>query len=37
MPPEAEGLAHAAAHAGYQIERTTIEAHGRCPACRAAA
>ena len=37
MPPEAEGLSQAAAHAGYQIERTTIEAHGRCPACRAAA
>ncbi|HEY1224283.1 MAG TPA: Fur family transcriptional regulator [Brevundimonas sp.] len=36
-PPEAEGLALAAAHAGYAIERTTIEAHGRCPACRAAA
>ena len=24
----------AAAGAGYVIERTTIEAHGRCPACR---
>ena len=32
----AGGLDHAAAHAGYVIERTTIEAHGRCPACRAA-
>ena len=27
----------AAAHAGYAIARTTIEAHGRCPACREAA
>ena len=29
----AEGLDAAAASAGYVIERTTIEAHGRCPAC----
>lgn len=27
----------AAAAAGYAIARTTIEAHGRCPACRDAA
>lgn len=27
----------AAADAGYAIARTTIEAHGRCPACREAA
>ena len=32
-PPEDEALARAAAAAGYVIERTTIEAHGRCPAC----
>jgi Fur family transcriptional regulator, zinc uptake regulator len=31
--PVAEGLERAAREAGYQIERTTIEAHGRCPAC----
>lgn len=30
----ADGLDGAAAKAGYAIERTTIEAHGRCPACR---
>ncbi|GAA0616228.1 Fur family transcriptional regulator [Brevundimonas kwangchunensis] len=30
----ADGLDGAAAKAGYVIERTTIEAHGRCPACR---
>ena len=35
-PGAAEGLSGAAAQAGYAIERTTIEAHGRCPACRAA-
>lgn len=29
-----DGLDAAAAKAGYVIERTTIEAHGRCPACR---
>ncbi len=29
-----DGLDAAAAGAGYVIERTTIEAHGRCPACR---
>ncbi|MBL0968694.1 MAG: transcriptional repressor [Brevundimonas sp.] len=29
-----DGLNDAAAKAGYVIERTTIEAHGRCPACR---
>lgn len=27
------GLAEAARTTGYVIERTTIEAHGRCPAC----
>ncbi len=32
----AEGLDRAAGAAGYVIERTTIEAHGRCPACRVA-
>jgi Fur family zinc uptake transcriptional regulator len=30
----AVGVSEAAAQAGYVIERTTIEAHGRCPACR---
>tara|TARA_R110000764_G_scaffold92065_3_gene175330 strand:- start:568 stop:945 length:378 start_codon:yes stop_codon:yes gene_type:complete len=35
-PGTADGLAHAATAAGYRIERTTIEAHGRCPACSAA-
>jgi Fur family zinc uptake transcriptional regulator len=30
----ADGLGAAASKAGYVIERTTIEAHGRCPACR---
>ena len=29
----AEGLDAAAASAGYVIERTTIEAHGRCSTC----
>ena len=33
----AEGLDRAADTAGYEITRTTIEAHGRCPACRVAA
>ena len=31
--PVAEGLDRAARAAGYVIERTTVEAHGRCPAC----
>ena len=35
--PVTEGLAAAAASAGYAISRTTVEAHGRCPACRVAA
>ena len=30
----ADGLAQAAVASGYAIDRTTIEAHGRCPACR---
>ena len=33
--PVAGALGQAAEAAGYAIERTTIEAHGRCPACRA--
>jgi len=33
--PVAGALGKAADTAGYAIERTTIEAHGRCPACRA--
>jgi Fur family zinc uptake transcriptional regulator len=33
----AAGLDRAARDSGYAIERTTIEAHGRCPACRVAA
>jgi Fur family zinc uptake transcriptional regulator len=36
-PPEGEALHRAAESAGYVIERTTIEGHGRCPACRVAA
>lgn len=36
-PPEGEVLRHAAEVAGYAIDHTTIEAHGRCPACRVAA
>lgn len=32
-----EAFVRAAAGAGYAIERTTIEGHGRCPACRVAA
>jgi len=32
--PVAGDLGRAAEAAGYAIERTTIEAHGRCPACR---
>ena len=35
-PGAADGLARAAATAGYRIERTTIEAHGLCPGCSAA-
>jgi Fur family zinc uptake transcriptional regulator len=36
-PPEGEALRRAADSAGYALERTTIEGHGRCPACRIAA
>ena len=36
-PPEGEALHRAAEAAGYAIARTTIEGHGRCPACRVAA
>ncbi|MBX9706900.1 MAG: transcriptional repressor [Caulobacteraceae bacterium] len=36
-PPEGEALRRAAEVAGYSLERTTIEGHGRCPACRIAA
>lgn len=32
--PVAGDLGRAAEAAGYAIVRTTIEAHGRCPACR---
>ncbi|MBU3973703.1 MAG: transcriptional repressor [Alphaproteobacteria bacterium] len=32
--PVADDLGRAAESAGYAIDRTTIEAHGRCPACR---
>ncbi|MBO9501963.1 Fur family transcriptional regulator [Brevundimonas sp. A19_0] len=32
---QAVSLNRAAATAGYVIDHTTIEAHGRCPACRA--
>lgn len=37
VAPSAVGLAQAAQAAGYAIDRTTIEAHGRCPDCRQAA
>ena len=33
--PVTGDLGRAAEAAGYAIARTTIEAHGRCPACRA--
>lgn len=36
-PPQGDSFALAADAAGYAIERTTIEGHGRCPACRVAA
>jgi len=32
--PVTEGLISAAERAGYVLARTTIEAHGRCPACQ---
>jgi Fur family zinc uptake transcriptional regulator len=35
--PLAQGLTQAARDAGYDIVRTTVEAHGRCSACQAAA
>lgn len=35
--PDRGAIDAAAAQAGYAISRTTIEAHGRCPACREAA
>ncbi|HAL06151.1 MAG TPA: Fur family transcriptional regulator [Brevundimonas sp.] len=35
--PGADVIAQAAASAGYAIDRTTIEGHGRCGACRLAA
>ena len=35
--PDQSVIDAAAAAAGYAIARTTIEAHGRCPACREAA
>ncbi len=37
IPPEGDALQRAADAAGYAIERTTIEGHGLCPACRVAA
>ena len=33
-PPRGETFALAADTAGYAIDRTTIEGHGRCPACQ---
>lgn len=36
-PPRGDAFALAADAAGYAIERTTIEGHGRCSACRIAA
>ena len=35
--PDRGAIDAAAAAAGYEIARTTIEAHGRCQACQAAA
>ena len=35
--PGGDVIAQAATNAGYAIERTTIEGHGRCGACRVAA
>lgn len=32
--PVTQDLERAARAAGYALERTTVEAHGRCPACR---
>ena len=37
IPPEGDAQQGAADAAGYAIERTTIEGHGLCPACRVAA
>jgi len=34
--PTGQSFSLAADAAGYAIERTTIEGHGRCPACRVA-
>lgn len=36
-PARGDSFALAAEAAGYVIERTTIEGHGRCPACRVGA
>ena len=36
VAPVGQTFAVAADAAGYALERTTIEGHGRCPACRAA-
>ena len=37
VAPVGQTFALAAGAAGYALERTTIEGHGRCPACRVAA
>lgn len=37
LAPTGQTFSIAADAAGYAIERTTIEGHGRCPACRVAA
>ena len=37
LAPAGQTFSLAADAAGYAIERTTIEGHGRCPACRVAA
>ena len=37
VAPVGQTFALAADAAGYALERTTIEGHGRCPACRVAA
>ena len=35
--PLGDAFTQAAGSAGYVLERTTIEGHGRCPTCRPAA
>lgn len=37
IPTSALGISTAAKTAGYEIERTTIEGHGKCASCKVAA